>query len=159
MGIKDYTVAKGSLRAAGLQEQELQLICNRAIPIEGFERGSYVDWVTLARYDTKLALGFLPPTVAAAALEGLEPDAFYDKFTASWDAQYGRIAQPDYSTTRAAIAEVIILGVAEVWERVASITAERLNAHLESVDEKQQELEDALRKLLTGATVLVHIFN
>ena len=158
MGIKDYTVAKGSLRAAGLQEQELQLICNRAIPIEGFERGSYVDWVTLARYDAKLALGFLPQTVGAAVLEGLEPDAFYDSFAAKWDAQYADLPQPDYNTTRAAIAESIILGVAETWEHVVSIIR-GLNAHRESVDEKQQELEDALRKLLTGATVSVHIFN
>ena len=158
MGIKDYTVAKGSLRAAGLQEQELQLICNRAIPIEGFERGSYVDWITLARYDAKLALGFLPQTVGAAVLEGLEPDAFYDSFAAKWDAQYADLPQPDYNTTRAAIAESIILGVAETWEHVVSIIR-GLNAHLGSVDEKQQELEDALRKLLTGATVSVHIFN
>ena len=158
MGIKDYTIAKGSLRAAGLQEQELQLICNRANYVEGFARGSYVDWITLARYDAKLALGFLPQTVGAAVLEGLEPDAFYDSFAAKWDAQYADLPQPDYNTTRAAIAESIILGVAETWEHVISIIR-GLNARLESVDEKQQELEDALRKLLTGATVSVHIFN
>ena len=65
MELQDYYVSTAQLAALCYGPQETHIIASRTRKNAELANGTYVDWLTLARYDIRVALHVLPEAVTA----------------------------------------------------------------------------------------------